>query len=270
MILQSFRHLWGVYVPVSQFIPTVRGAGYTGIETGLNSPKDLGELSELITGHDLQLIAQVYSSGPDVAAHLDSLRKQVEKAAAFTPRPVMINSHSGSDRFTLAQAVEYFRGALEIEREFGIRIAHETHRGRILFTPWVTSAILREVPELKLVADFSHWVCVGERLLQDCEEDLQLAAAHTLHVHCRVGQEHAPQVSEPRAPEYARHLAAHEAWWDMIWASQRARGQEISTFTPEFGPPGYMPTLPYTRQSVGNLAEICDWMAERQLGRFSK
>ena len=35
------------------------------------------------------------------------------------------------------------------------------------------------------------------------------------------------------------------------------------TFTPEFGPPGYMPTLPYTKQPVADLWELNAWMARR-------
>jgi hypothetical protein len=57
----------------------------------------------------------------------------------------------------------------------------------------------------------------------------------------------------PRAPEYRPHLEAHERWWGMIWDAQAARGMPVSTLTPEYGPPGYLHTLPYTNVPVADL-----------------
>ena len=75
---------------------------------------------------------------------------------------------------------------------------------------------------------------------------------------------------DPSAPEYAPHLAAHEAWWEHIWQSQRSRGFASSTLTPEFGPPPYLQTLPHTNVPVVDLAVVCDWMARRQRERFAR
>jgi len=123
---------------------------------------------------------------------------------------------------------------------------------------------------LKLTCDFSHWVCVAERLLEDCGDIIQLAAQRCQHLHARVGFEEGPQVSDPRAPEWARHVAVHEGWWDQIWSAQAKRGLEIPTLTPEFGPAPYLPLLPYTQMPVANLSDICDWMAHRQKNRFEQ
>jgi hypothetical protein len=89
-------------------------------------------------------------------------------------------------------------------------------------------------------------------------------------VHARVGYEQGPQVPDPRAPEYQRHLEAHEAWWRLVWKAQERRGFRISTLTPEFGPPDYQHTLPFTRAPVSNLEEICDWQARRQMESFAR
>lgn len=85
-----------------------------------------------------------------------------------------------------------------------------------------------------------------------------------------MGYEEGPQVPDPRAPEYGTHLAAHEAWWDLIWASQARRGFEVSTLTPEFGPPRYLHTLPYSDCPVADLEAVCDWQALRQAKRFQR
>ena len=62
---------------------------------------------------------------------------------------------------------------------------------------------------------------------------------------------------------------AQEAWWRLVWESQAKRGCRVSTLTPEFGPPDYLHTLPFTRAPVSNLEEICDWQAQRQAENFA-
>jgi hypothetical protein len=42
-------------------------------------------------------------------------------------------------------------------------------------------------------------------------------------------------------------------WWQAIADRRKAEGAEVLTITPEFGPPDYMQTLPYTRQPVNDL-----------------
>jgi hypothetical protein len=39
-------------------------------------------------------------------------------------------------------------------------------------------------------------------------------------------------------------------------APRRAEGREWFTLTPEFGPPEYMPCLPFTRQPVADAWEV--------------
>ncbi len=122
---------------------------------------------------------------------------------------------------------------------------------------------------LKLCCDFSHWVCVCERLIDDQTAIIAQCAQRAIHLHARVGYEEGPQVPDPRAPEYRQHLEAHERWWDIIWSAQKQRGMEESTLTPEFGPPPYLHTLAYTGTPVAKLWEICNWQAKRQAERFA-
>jgi hypothetical protein len=132
----------------------------------------------------------------------------------------------------------------------------------------MTAKMMELFPDLKLCCDFSHWVCVSESLLEEHTDLIRRSAERCHHLHARVGHEQGPQVSDPSAAEYARHLAAHEAWWDMVWAAQRRRGDDLSTLVPEFGPPPYAPTLPGTEIPLRNVTEVCDWMATRQSERY--
>ena len=57
-------------------------------------------------------------------------------------------------------------------------------------------------------------------------------------------------------------------WWTEVWNAQLRRGMETVTLTPEFGPPPYQHTLPYSQKPVSDLTDICDWMSVRQAVRF--
>ena len=268
MNLILFRHLWGATGEWEDIFPKFKQAGYRGIEGPVPPPEDRKRFRALLKKHSLEFIPQIFSQGKSVADHLDSLREQIATAKPFSAR--FINAHSGQDAFSEDQSTRFFEGALQLEAKCGVAIAHETHRGRILFNPWITSRLLTRFPDLKLCCDFSHWVCVCERLIEDQVGIIRQCADHCLHVHARVGYEQGPQVPDPRAPEYQRHLEAHEAWWRLVWAAQANRGFRISTLTPEFGPPDYQHTLPFTRAPVSYLEEICDWQARRQMESFAR
>lgn len=268
MELRLYRHLWGVTDPLALCLPRFREKGYHGIEFyPAGTPGDPTETREAIAAHGFQMIIQMLTEGATVQEHLASLRQQVEAAKPYNP--VKVNIQSGRDAFSDAEAEAFFNEALAIEADAPFPFAHEVHRGKILFNPWRTARLLERFDDLKLTTDLSHFVCVCERLL-DTEGDIIAAMAQrTIHLHARVGFEEGPQVPDPRAPEYQIHLEAHESWWRSIWQSQHARGLAESTLTPEFGPPGYQHTLPYTRQPLADLEEVVDWMAERERQQFA-
>ena len=267
MHLVLIRHLWGVERPWETAFPRFKAEGFAGIEAPLPAPADVPRFSDLLQLHGFCYVPQIFTAGADVEEHLASFRDQVGKAAALQPR--FINAHSGSDAWSAAEAKRFYREALAIERDSGARVAHETHRGRVFFSPWATREVLDVCPGLALTCDYSHWVCVAERLIDSEAAILRQCAEQCLHLHARVGYEEGPQVPDPRAAEYQRHVEAHERWWDLIWTAQRRRGLEATTLTPEFGPPAYLHTLPHTGMPVADLWEICTWQGQRQARRFA-
>jgi hypothetical protein len=268
MQLQLIRHTWGTQGPQNELFPTFKAAGYQGVETGVPAADEQDELLDLAASHGFTLILQIASRGRSVDDHLESFERQLLQASSF--RPSMINAHSGRDCWTDQDAGRFFARVLELEADCGVPVVHETHRSRILYNPWIAARMLDRFPNLKLCCDFSHWVCVSESLLEDHEEIIRQCAAHCHHLHARVGHEQGPQVSDPAAPEYASQLAAHEAWWRMVWDAQLRRGDAVSTLVPEFGPPPYAPTHPGTNTPLRDVAEICDWVAKRQVDQFQE
>lgn len=261
MELKVLKALWGMEGELAAQLARIAGDGYDGIEAPLPEEHKRGEFRNLLDQHKLLLVGMAFTGGTDSAEHARSLEEQVK--AIRDSGAIKVTAHTARDSFSWDEQQRFYEAAAKIEERVGIEIGHETHRGRAMFTPWTTAAILRAFPTIKLCSDFSHWCVVAESLLHDQEENLRLAILRTIHIHGRVGYEEGPQVSDPRAPEYAGHVARHEGWWDAMIAAMKASGRNVATFTPEFGPPGYLHTLPYTQQPVANLYDICLWMAKR-------
>ena len=265
MKIKSIKSLWGMEGSLERQFELIASTGYDGIESPLPNmiekffgfPADEKLFRRLLEQYELHYVAMVFTDGIN---HAQSFSEQVERAADWAP--IIINSHSARDSMTFDEQAGFFDRALTVEQQVGIPVGHETHRGRAMFTPWTTGALLRRFPELKLTADFSHWVCVCESLLDDQKDDLELAFKRTIHIHTRVGYAQGPQVPHPGAPEYSLELSTHEHWWKQIAKVHALAGTQL-TFTPEFGPPPYMPRIPFTNEPVADLWQVCQWMKER-------
>jgi hypothetical protein len=104
--------------------------------------------------------------------------------------------------------------------------------------------------------------------LHDQEETINLALERTEHIHARIGHPEGPQVNDPRAPEWEAAVKAHFAWWDKVVERKKKQGGRI-TFLTEFGPPDYMPTMPYTRKPLADQWAINVHMMQLLRKRYS-
>ncbi len=126
---------------------------------------------------------------------------------------------------------------------------------------------METIPDLRITFDVSHWCNVHESLLADQQETLELTLQRTDHIHARIGHAEGPQVNDPRAPEWEEALNAHLAWWDKVVEIKKQKG-EVLTILTEFGPPDYMPTLPYTRQPLADQWAINVYMMQLLRQRY--
>jgi hypothetical protein len=258
MNVRIYKSLWGMTGSLHEQCERIAKAGYDGIECAVEEISDPEKFVSLLEEFHLDFIPLIYTEGND---HLTEFKRLVKLASSFSPKKIV--AHAGRDLWSFDEQVEFFEEAIEIEKEFGIPIAHETHRRRPLFSPMNALALMEIIPELKINADFSHWCCVSESMLEDHGEALQLAARQAIHIHSRVGYENGPQVPDPRAPEWSGHLTRFESWWQMIIGVHAKRGEKELTVTPEYGPPTYMQTTPFDNKPVADLWDVCLWSAER-------
>ena len=266
--IKFYAPQWGTILPFRVFCQNVQAAGYDGVEMPL--PIDVSERQEIITTlkhYGLELIGQYWQSFErDPDEHGRSYEKHLQNLAAA--QPVLINCQTGKDFFTFDQNRHLFAIAARISAETGIKIIHETHRGKALFAAHICHDYLTKLPDLRITLDISHWCNVHESLLDDQTEAVTLALAHTDHIHSRVGHPEGPQVNDPRAPEWKTTLDAHLAWWDTVVETHRVAGTPL-TVTTEFGPSTYMPVLPYTQLPVGDQWTINVFMMNLLKKRYS-
>jgi sugar phosphate isomerase/epimerase len=260
--IKYFRALWGMTLPsLAANLERIKEGGFDGVEMGLpEQAVQQRELRSLLDRLGLALIAQQATCGESVQEHARSFEEQYRRAAEF--EPLLVNSQTGKDYYTTAENLAIIRRARILEEELGVPVAHEIHRGRATFSTTATAALLEEEPNLRLTADFSHWCCVHESLLADQSRHVSHAIRHSWHIHARVGHAEGPQVTDPRAPEWQEAVETHLRWWQQILDHHRAAGSKLLTICPEFGPPDYMVTLPYTRQPVADLWELNLFMKE--------
>jgi sugar phosphate isomerase/epimerase len=282
MKLLMLRSRWTGPTEIDRLIQQTLTSGFDGIEGPIPQDSDQRHsLSQQLTDSGLVFIAEATTGGdlnrpsdwwiprPEqtITDHLRDLRWTVDHAAEIGA--LFVSTMCGYDAWSWQQNLDFFGQALELQRSSGISLSFETHRSRSLYNPWVTRDLLHYFPAMQLTCDFSHWCVVCERLIDSEWSILELCAERALHIQCRVGYPQHAQVPDPRAPEYAKALAAHERWWDLIWQKQGQRGMTTTTMMPEFLDDGYMQTLPYTNMPVADVWEITCWMAQRQRQRFA-
>jgi sugar phosphate isomerase/epimerase len=261
MQIKYFLGTWGMEGPLESSVRAIHAAGFEGVETAVpQDPESCGRFNALLKDLGLALVAQVYTTGNSPQDHARSFEEQYRRATSL--QPVFVNSHTGKDYYSLSENQTIYRHVNRLVAELGVPVIHEVHRGRATFSTRSTAALLEAMPETRLVADFSHWCAVHESFLLDQVEDVDLAIAHSHHIHARVGHPEGPQVNDPRAPEWSEAVEVHLGWWKKIAAARRASGSEVLTVTPEFGPPAYLPTLPFTRMPVANQFEINCYMRD--------
>ncbi|WP_276480348.1 sugar phosphate isomerase/epimerase family protein [Paraflavitalea pollutisoli] len=261
---------WGFRGTTDEFCAKAKKEGYDGIEMWWPGDKaGQDDLFSALKKHQLEVGFLCGGSSSNPTDHLAEFKKAIDAAANNTvQKPLYINCHAGRDYFTFEQNQLFIDHTTQLSKKTGIIIMHETHRSRILFAASVARQYIDKIPDLRLTLDISHWCTVHESLLGDQPENVARALDRTDHIHARVGHPEGPQVSDPRAPEWEGAVKAHIAWWDTIVEKKKKAGLPLTILT-EFGPPDYMPTLPYTRQPLADQWAINVHMMQLLRKRYS-
>jgi len=258
MTTRCYMTLWPIAGDLDARLAKVAAAGFDGFEDWVQSHATLRPLMEK---HSLRYRAMV--AGDDA----DGFRKGLDEA--FDCQCDGVTVHAGRASMEFGQARDHLGALAEIAKGYPFPVDFETHRGRCLFEPMMTARLLDELPDLWLCLDISHWTVVTESLLGGFGDQVAKALARTRHVHTRVGFEEGPQVPDPRSERWQRYVGVFEGWWDEVRHGCEARGQEVFSYDPEFGPPHYQWTDPADGRALADAFEVAVWMRDRLATRWS-
>jgi sugar phosphate isomerase/epimerase len=260
---------WGWGGSLDTFCAAAKKEGYDGIEMWWpNETKDQKELFAALEKHNLEIGYLCGSGHKDPVINFENFKKAINASSTQSPKkPLYINCHSGKDFFTYEQSKLFIDHTTEVSAKTGIKICHETHRGRILFAAHIARNFIEKNPALRLTLDISHWCNVHESLMEDQTETVALSLERVEHLHARIGHQEGPQVNDPRAPEWESAVKAQNAWRDKVLERKMKAGETMTILT-EFGPPNYLPTLPYTQQPVADQWAINVYMMQMLRKRY--
>jgi sugar phosphate isomerase/epimerase len=261
---------WGFNGTLDEYCTKVKDEGYDGIEIWWPMEKPAqDELFGTLKKHQLQVGFLTAGHESNFKDHLNSFKRMTSAAINNpTQKPLYINCHSGRDYFSHENNKMLIDYTVRLSKEAGIKICHETHRSRMLYSAPVARRFIETAPALRITLDISHWCNVHETLLNDQQETVNMALQRVDHIHARIGHPEGPQVNDPRAPEWEAAAKAHFEWWDKVVDIKRKKGETLTVLT-EFGPPDYMPTEPYTRKPLADQWAINVHMMQVLRKRYS-
>ncbi|MBN2865056.1 MAG: sugar phosphate isomerase/epimerase [Thiotrichales bacterium] len=276
MELKLFKTLWGNCLPIEAVIRQTEEAGFNGIEgRAPETPTEQWQWLKLLKRENFDYIAEIVTGGDYVPKpnatpdqHLNDLKIGIERSLPLNP--MFATCITGYDAWSESESIDYFKAAMALGKQYDIELSFETHRSRSTFNPWVTKRIVEAIPDIPLTLDISHWCVVCERQMDSEMATLSKIIPNVKHVHARVGYDQGPQVPHPAAPEYQNALQSHQTIWNKVWQQHADNGLDFTTMTPEFGPDGYLQTLPFTQAPVADLWEINSWMGSTQRTLFEK
>src|SRR5690606_30723418 len=122
-----FQTDWGNQLPMDEFLAKAKADGYNGIEVWM--PGDQQAKDKLKAGlekYDLKVIfLHGTNTGLPFSESLKAYESGLEEILAWNP--VKINSHTGSDFWTIEQNLVFLKAGEKIAKKAGIPLLHETH-----------------------------------------------------------------------------------------------------------------------------------------------
>lgn len=233
-----FQSLWAMQTEPGSLdaqLDRIKAAGFDGITDHYFKPADVARLHAAATARGLQVEGQLFpQTVDDLAAALDVISgygcHHLTLQADVRPR-------------TQSEAARLAEGWQRLAEQVDFPVLLETHRYRLTNDLLFTLDLLSQMPDLKLLADLSHYV-VGRELPEpgaaEDDQQIQTILRHSWGFHGRVASSEQVQVSLD-FPQHQAWVQRFTQWWRYgieDWLARPDTPQSLS-FTCELGPPPY-------------------------------
>ncbi|MEM7664003.1 MAG: sugar phosphate isomerase/epimerase [Pseudomonadota bacterium] len=154
---------------------------------------------------------------------------------------------------TVAEAVPVVTKWIDIAKNMGADILFETHRNCLTNDMFLTSQLIREIPEMKLCADLSHYVVAHEFPMPISDQHEELIEQLLQRSESFQGRFASDQQIQTGFPQHAEWVDVFKSWWLRGFDFWRRNNDDESNlvFLCELGPPPYAIT-------DGNGRELSD------------
>lgn len=219
----------GVEWPLERKFEEIAKAGFTGIFGSLPEPKQEDQWLKLMEEYGFSFGLESFPTG------VEDLKNVLEKAQDYN---VLYVNAQVKDSFTIGpDAVSLLNDLYETADHYSMPFFVETHRGRITQDLLRTASYVREIPNLALTIDLSHYVLAGEMYnFEKAEPYFDELLHRTASIHARVTNAQQIQVD---IGVNANHpmVAPFMGWWKkgMQYWLQQAKAGDVLPFVCEIG-----------------------------------
>ena len=252
--LLVFQSLWAMQTePGSQEaqLDRIVAAGFDGITDHYWTPAAVSRLYAAATARGLQIEGQLFPQS------VDDLARALEVIGRYGCHHLTLQADVRPR--TQVEAARLIEGWQRLAEQVDFPILLETHRYRLTNDLLFTLDLLAQMPDLKLLADLSHYV-VGRELpepgaLED-DEQIRTILRHSWGFHGRIASSEQVQVGLD-FPQHQPWVERFTGWWRYgidDWLT-RADAPQSLPFTCELGPPPYAITDAMGRELTDRWAE---------------
>ncbi|WP_245508948.1 sugar phosphate isomerase/epimerase family protein [Bradyrhizobium nanningense] len=225
----------GIERSIEHNIAMIQEAGFDGISTSCTDPARVALVARALAGSGLAVEGMCFprtidhlKCAIDLARDLDVLHLNVQPD--IRPR-------------RLAECIPLLEGWIRVAQDAGVPIYFETHRNRMTTDLLFTLDLLDLVPEMRLLADLSHFLVGREFWYPISDEDealIRQVLDRSWAFHGRVASREQIQV-EITFSQHKMWLDLFLRWWKYGFKSwqRRARSDACLSFTCELGPQPY-------------------------------